>query len=64
MSIFEKEKNDYQELFKDYNVYATIKQNKNEENKNKYKRIFSLPWIIEDIRYHLLKLIHKKNCLI
>ena len=28
MSIFEKEKNDFQELFKDYNDYASIKQKK------------------------------------
>ena len=61
MSIFEKEKNDFQELFKDYNDYASIKQKKKGENKNKYKRIFSLPWIIKDISNHLLKLINKKN---
>ena len=52
LSLFEKEKKDLQKLFKDYREYANLKRNKN-ETKNKYKRIFSLPWIIKDINEKL-----------
>ena len=55
MILFEKEKDDFQSLFNEYEDYANLKQNKRGENKNKYKRIFSLPWVIEDIRKLLIK---------
>ena len=50
ISLFENDKKE----FKDYNEYANLKQNNERDNKNKYKQIFSLPWIIEDIRKLLL----------
>ena len=59
MSLFEMEKSDFKDLFKDYKDYTSIKQKKkgeNRDNKNKYKRIFSLPWIIKEIRNYLLKI--------
>jgi hypothetical protein len=56
MSLFEKEKNDLKGLFKNYLDYAYLKRNHKGEYKNKYKRIFSLPWIIKEIRDLLLKL--------
>ena len=56
LSLLEKEKNDFQELFKEYNDYSTLKIKSKGENKNKYKRIFSLPWIIKDIRDLLIKM--------
>ena len=56
MSLFEKEKDDFLLLFNKYQDYANLKQNKKEENKNKYKRIFSLPWVIKEIRELLIKI--------
>ena len=56
MSLFEREKNDFQRLFKNYEDYASIKQKNKGDNKNKYKRIFSLPWIIKGIRECLVKI--------
>ena len=50
MSLFEKEKDDFQLLFNKYEDYANLKQKKRGENKNRYKRIFSLPWAIKEIR--------------
>ena len=64
LSLFEKEKNDFQVLFKDYSSYANLKQNNRTENKNKYKRIFSLPWIIKEIREELLSIISNNKDLI
>jgi len=57
MSLFEKEKDDFQLLFNKYEDYANLKQSKKGENKNKYKRIFSLPWVIKDIRELLINLL-------
>ena len=54
LSLFEKEKNDFQILFKDYSIYANLKKNNRTETKNKYKRIFSLPWIIKEVSEQLL----------
>jgi len=54
MSLFEKEKDDFQLLFNKYKDYANLKQKRRDDNKNKYKRIFSLPWIIKDIRELLI----------
>ena len=54
MSLFEKEKDDFQLLFNKYEDYANLKQKKRGENKNRYKRIFSLPWAIKEIRELLL----------
>ena len=59
LSLFEKEKNEFKILFKDYSSYANLKQNNRNENKNKYKRIFSLPWIIKEIRENLLSILKK-----
>ena len=56
MSLFEKEKDDFQLLFNKYKDYAYLKQNKKGENKNKYKRIFSLPWVIKEIREKLINI--------
>ena len=55
LSLFEKEKNDFKELFEEYEDYANLKEKNKGENKNKYKRIFSLPWVIKDIRDLLIK---------
>lgn len=55
IDLFEKEKIVFQGLFKKYEVYANLKHNNQKENKNKYKRIFSLPWIIKEVRDSLLK---------
>jgi len=54
MSLFEKEKHDFQLLFNKYKDYANLKQKRRDDNKNKYKRVFSLPWIIKDIRELLI----------
>ena len=56
MSLFEKEKDDFLLLFNKYQDYANLKQNKKEENKNKYKRIFSLPWVIKEIKEKLINI--------
>ena len=56
MSLLETEKDDFQSLFKNYKDYANLKQKNRKENKNKYKRIFSLPWIIKGIRECLVKI--------
>ena len=56
MSLFEKEKDDFKLLFNKYEDYAYLKQRKRGENKNKYKRIFSLPWVIKDIRKLLIEI--------
>ena len=56
MSLFEKEKDDFQLLFNKYEDYANLKQNKKGDNKNKYKRIFSLPWVIKEIREKLINI--------
>ena len=64
LSLFEKEKNDFQILFKKYSTYANLKKNNKNENKNKYKRIFSLPWIIEEIKKQLLSLKNNNQDLI
>jgi len=56
MSLFEKEKDDFKLLFNKYEDYAYLKQRNRGENKNKYKRIFSLPWVIEDIRKLLIEI--------
>ena len=56
LSLFVNEKDDYQKLFKDYQDYSKLKQSLKGENKNKYKRIFSLPWVVKDIRNILIKL--------
>ena len=55
--LFEKEKNDFKELFKKYDDYSNLKRNNKEDNKNRYKRIFSLPWVIKDIRELLISII-------
>ncbi len=52
LTLFENERN----IFKDYNEYENLKIIKEGEIKNKYKKIFSLPWIIKEIRDFLLKL--------
>ena len=57
MNLFEKEKIDFQLLFNKYEDYANLKQKKRKDNKNKYKRIFSLPWVIKDIRELLINII-------
>ena len=56
MNLFEKEKIDFQLLFNKYEDYANLKQKKRKDNKNKYKRIFSLPWVIKDIRELLINI--------
>ena len=56
MSLFEKEKDDFRLLFNKYQDYAILKQKKRGENKNKYKRIFSLPWVIKEIREKLINI--------
>ena len=56
LNLFESEKNDFQNLFKNYSDYASLKRNRKGDIKNKYKRIFSLPWIIKDIRDLLISL--------
>ena len=55
LSLFEKEKEDFKKIFPTYYDYSSLKQKNQDENKNKYKRIFSLPWIINDIRKLLIK---------
>ena len=50
ISLFEKEKDDLKILFPSYHKYSNIKVRHKQENKNKFKRVFSLPWIINDIR--------------
>ena len=57
MSLFEKEKDDFQLLFNKYEDYANLKQKKRGENKNRYKRIFSLPWAIKEIRELLINIL-------
>ena len=61
MSLFENEKNDFQNLFNEYQDYASIKQKNIGENKNKYKRIFSLPWIIKEIRNCLINIYNSNS---
>ena len=56
ISIFEIEKFDFKKVFTKYINYANLKQKNKNTNKNKFKRIFSLPWVIKDIRDLLLKL--------
>jgi len=56
LSLFEYEKKDFQKLFKNYSDYVSLKRNHKGDIKNKYKRIFSLPWIIKDIRDLLISL--------
>ena len=56
MSLFETEKNDFQILFNHNNKYVNFKQKHKGDNKNKYKRIFSLPWVIKEIRNFLLNI--------
>ena len=56
MSLFEKEKNDFQNLFKIFIDYSNLKRTHKGEKKNKCKRIFSLPWIIKEIRDLLFKI--------
>ena len=55
ISLFEKEKDDLKILFPSYHKYSNIKVRHKQENKNKFKRVFSLPWIINDIRKLLIK---------
>ena len=52
LTLFENERN----IFKNYDEYENLKVIKEGDNKNKYKKIFSLPWIIKEIRDILLKL--------
>ena len=56
MSLFETEKNDFQILFNHNHKYVNFKQKHKGDNKNKYKRIFSLPWVIKEIRNFLLNI--------
>ena len=56
LSLFEKEKNDFEELFEEYKDYSNLKEKNRRENKNRYKRIFSMPWVIKDIRDLLIKI--------
>ena len=56
LSLFEFEKYDFQNLFNNYSDYDNLKRYHKGDNKSKYKRIFSLPWIIKDIKDLLISL--------
>ena len=64
ISLFEEEKNEFKKLFKEYQEYDDLKHSKNRVKdmdnnklyKNKYKRIFSLPWVIKEVRNLLMKI--------
>ena len=53
-SLFEKEKEDMKYWFPDYDAFQKFKENHKHDAKNRYKRIFSLPWILKDVRDLLL----------
>ena len=55
LSLFEEEKNEFKMKFNDYQDYNDLKHS-HKDYKNRYKRIFSLPWVIKDIRNLLMNL--------